>query len=98
MFAVICGASGCQLSRSFFQIDSDSRSPFFGVDLTPGWPQSAESTQSVDHTETEPTPATRVETELASVETPKPHPLTLPFGEATSATSLADTAPIERFR
>ena len=33
------GSVGCQTSRTWFQLDSNSRMPFFGVDLTPRFSQ-----------------------------------------------------------
>lgn len=38
-----CGLSGCELGRSHFQMNSNSPSPFFGIDLMP-----RRSTTSVD--------------------------------------------------
>ena len=96
--AAVCGATGCQLNRSFFQIDSDSRSPFFGVDLTPRWPTSAAATDQADPSESEPTPTRSVKTEIAAADVPEPRPLALPFADAPSSASLADAAPIEQFR
>lgn len=38
-----CGMSGCEIGRSHFQMNSNSPSPFFGIDLMP-----RRSTTSVD--------------------------------------------------
>lgn len=60
MAAVASSASGCQVGRKWFQIDSNSRSPVMGIELRadsaeePASPEPAENaTLPVDHVEPE---------------------------------------------
>ena len=97
LLAVLLAAnSGCQLNRSFFQMDSNSRMPFLGVDLTPRWPRRSSSVDGVSRLQSEPVPAKAQEPADADVAAPKS--LALPQSDRVTSTAEADEAPVEQFR
>ena len=98
LLTTLFASSGCQLNRSFFQMDSNSRVPFFGVDLKPKWPKRTSSVDGVSRLQSEAAQVTRTETEETSKPPRKHEPLRLPVAEASTSTGSIDVAPIERFR
>jgi len=89
-------SSGCQLSRSFFQMDSNSRVPFFGVDLTPKWPKRSSATSSVSRLQNE---STRLSQTTDDAKSPPREPsLALPLSNTIATAPGPDAAPVEQFR
>lgn len=89
--------SGCQLNRSFFQMDSNSRVPFFGVDLAPKWPKRESAVDGVSRLQSEAT-AAAANTEARESLEPSTRPLALPLSDSLSEPVAVDTAPVETFR
>jgi len=90
-------APGCQLNRSFFQMDSDSRVPFFGIDLAPDWGKRDSAVDGVSRLQSEPREqASSAATVGAEPESPRS--LTLPLSESVVTTTAAEGAPAEIFR
>lgn len=88
--------SGCQHSRSFFQMDSNSRVPFFGMDFTPSWPRRESSVSEVSRLQSGPVEGP-VETSEAAAPA-GPASLALPVSGSLAARPTAVDAPVERFR
>lgn len=94
-----CGLSGCEVGRSHFQMNSNSPSPFFGIDLIPRRSTSSVDPQSKTRTVEAP------ESPVQSVAQSKPHtPFWKSFGLQSShseptpipLTTLTDDRPINR--
>ncbi len=101
--------SGCQFNRTFFQMDSNSRSPFFGFDLLSSRSKSAPA--GVNRYQSDPiTPASRVDAPESpqadrartAIRWPKPfgrsrQPLPLPLPISEAAETDVPSAPVEQF-
>jgi hypothetical protein len=95
--AVVLLAPGCQLNRSFFQMDSNSRVPFFGVDLAPSLPRRSSSVDGVSRLQSE--TARRSKPPAESEQTaPPPKSLALPLSESVVTSTAPQGAPVETFR
>lgn len=95
--ATLVLSPGCQLNRSFFQMDSDSRVPFFGIDLAPDWGKRDSAVDGVSRLQSEPREqASSAATVGAEPESPRS--LTLPLSESVVTTTAAEGAPAETFR
>jgi hypothetical protein len=93
---LLAGSSGCQLNRSFFQMDSNSRVPFFGVDLAPKWPGRGSSVDGVSRLQSEP-----VEVADAATPTPSAQPRSLALPQSDTVAPVideSDSGPVEQFR
>ena len=104
------GLSGCQVGRTFFQMDSNSRVPFMGLDLLPKRDRSS-PTAGVSRFQNEPVAQTSAVTappEPQERETGRlsrllgrslgPEPLSLQPAESADSVSLSMDAPVEDFR
>ncbi len=100
--------SGCQFNRSFFQMDSNSRVPFFGFDLLPR--KQSSSPPSVNRYQNDPIAEhARVSTpnEVApqpsrvSIRWPrpfsKPQPASVPLPVGNLSPAETSGAPVEQF-
>jgi hypothetical protein len=95
--AALLITSGCQLNRSFFQMDSNSRVPFFGVDLAPSLPRRSSSVDGVSRLQSATAHRSQplVEPEQTS---PPPQSLALPLSESVVTSTASEGAPVETFR
>jgi hypothetical protein len=91
-------APGCQLNRSFFQMDSNSRVPFFGVDLAPKWPNRGSSVDGVSRLQSQAARQSEPAVEAAITESAPTRSLALPQSDAVVTTTVTDGAPVETFR
>ncbi|MCA9023598.1 MAG: hypothetical protein KDA86_00155 [Planctomycetaceae bacterium] len=104
------GLSGCQVGRTFFQMDSNSRAPFMGLDLLPKRDRSSPTT-GVSRFQNEPVvqssaiaappePQERETSRLSRLlgRSPEPERLSLQSAEPADAESLTMDAPVEDFR
>jgi hypothetical protein len=95
--AVLLVAPGCQLNRSFFQMDSNSRVPFFGVDLAPSLPKRSSSVDGVSRLQSE--TARRGQPATATDDAPPPaKSLALPLSDRVVTSATTEGAPAEAFR
>ncbi len=104
------GLSGCQVGRSFFQMDSNSRVPFMGVDLLPKRDRTS-PTAGVSRFQNENVvPSSVVTSQTASPgqqpsrlsrllgRAPQPEQLTLPTTNTAEGETISMGAPVEDFR
>lgn len=92
----LVGTSGCQLNRSFFQMDSNSRVPFFAVDLAPKWPKRTSSVDGVSRLQSE-SDAGDADDVPKTPNAASDRRLTVPATQGAVAGSV-DPAPVEVFR
>jgi len=105
------GLSGCQVSRSFFQMDSNSRVPFMGVDLLPKRDRTS-PTSGVSRFQNENVvaPSSVATSQKAPQEqepsrlsrllgrAPQPEQLALPTTNMAEGETISMGAPVEDFR
>jgi hypothetical protein len=97
--AVLLSAPGCQLNRSFFQMDSNSRVPFFGVDLAPSLPRRSSSVDGVSRLQSQTAQRGQPATATGDGDGPPPaKSLSLPLSDSVVTSATTEEAPVEAFR
>ena len=97
--AALMMAPGCQLNRSFFQMDSNSRVPFFGIDLAPSWSKGGSSVDGVSRLQSEPREQSSASPPEAAGPAPlAPKSLALPRSESVVTSTASEGMPAEAFR
>ncbi|MGE0375450.1 MAG: hypothetical protein AB7I48_16400 [Planctomycetaceae bacterium] len=106
------GCSGCQVGRTFFQMDSNSPVPFFGMDLLPQRNKKS-ATDGVSRFQSEAEPANDAPIALSESQSPprasrgwgrllgqppQTETLTLPATKTAESPGISDHAPVEQFR
>lgn len=104
------GLSGCQIGRTFFQMDSNSSAPFMGLDLLPKRDRTSPTAgvsrfqnESVIQTSAVATQAEAPEKEVSRLSrllgrTPTPKQLALPTADVPAGETISMDAPVEDFR
>jgi len=95
--AALLVAPGCQHNRSFFQMDSNSKVPFFGVDLAPKWPGQKSSVDGVSRLQSESAQRSQPPAEAAETAA-APRSLALPLSASVVTRTATDDTPVETFR
>ncbi len=107
---VSMGMSGCQVGRTFFQMDSNTPVPFMGVDLLPKRDRSS-PTEGVSRFQDEQLVSSTVAVPAATLKdetpsrltrllgrSPQPQPLALPNTNSKGSRAISTDAPVEAFR
>jgi hypothetical protein len=95
--------AGCQHNRSFFQMDSNSRVPFFGMDFTPQWPKRGSRSGSgvsrlQSHHPAEAVPSSGSPLSGPPQATDAAVSLALPAADSPAVRRTSDSGPVEAFR